>query len=303
MPFEVTILGINAALPARNRHMTAQFVQVGNTYLLIDCAEGTQYQLNNFGLKAHKIEHLFISHLHADHYLGLPGLLASFSLQNRTKPLHIYAPAALEDFLEVNKKISGGYELPFPLHFHPHPEEEYVLLLENKHLEVYSLPLEHRVFCRGFLVKEKQGLRKLFPEKLPEGLPFSAYNQLKMGADVQFEGNTIAYKEVTAPPVKPASYAFCSDTSYSENLLQYIKGIDVLYHEATFSDTDETRATETGHSTARQAATLGKKAGAKQVILGHFSIRYANLEHLAKEALQVHPNALLGEEGKTYTIG
>lgn len=303
MAFEVTILGINAALPARNRHMTAQFVQVGNTYMLIDCAEGTQYQLNNFKLKAHKIEHIFISHLHADHYLGLPGLLASFSLQNRTRPLHIYAPALLKEFLDTNKKISGGYEFPFPIHFHAHPEEEHVLLLENNHVEVYTLPLEHRVFCRGFLVKEKLGLRKLFPEKLPEGLPYSEYNKLKMGENVEFEGNIIAYEEVTEPPSKPSSYAFCSDTGYSENLLQYITGIDVLYHEATFSDADEARAIETGHSTARQAATLGKKAEAKQVILGHFSIRYANLDDLAKEAKEVHDNIDLGEEGKTYVIG
>lgn len=282
--------------------MTAQFVQVENTYLLIDCAEGTQYQLNNFKLKAHKIEHIFISHLHADHYLGIPGLLASFSLQNRKKPLHIYGPALLEEFLEVNKRISGGHELPFPVHFHAHPEEEHILLLENNHIEVYTLPLEHRVFCRGFLVKEKQGLRKLFPDKLPKGLPFSEYNKLKMGEDVMFEGDTISYKEVTDPPAQPASYAFCSDTGYSENLLKYITGVDVLYHEATFSDADEARAIETGHSTARQAATMGKKAGAKQVILGHFSIRYANLDDLAKEAKEVHPQAELGEEGKTYVV-
>ncbi|MEN7551449.1 ribonuclease Z [Rapidithrix thailandica] len=301
MSFDIHFLGTSAAIPYKERKPSAQYIQVNKQRLLIDCGEGTQQQLNKYQINAHKIEHILISHLHGDHIFGLPGLLSSLHLFKRTKPLHLYAPLGLKEMLRSIFRYSET-TLSFPLQFHALQAEGQRLLFENDELEVSSFPLEHRIACWGFLIKEKPKLRNLLPEKLPRGLPFPLLKALKAGEDVRYENELVRFEEVTLPPKKSRSYAYCSDTRYLEDIVPYIQKVDVLYHESTFLEKHLARARKTYHSTARQAAGIAFRAQVQQLYLGHFSSRYKSLDVFLEEAQEVFLETKLAKEGDIVSI-
>lgn len=300
MTFELTILGSNAAVPAHGRHLSAQVLTVGNESYLIDCGEGTQFQMMKFHIKRHKISHIFISHLHGDHIFGLIGLLMSYDLQGRRQPLHIYSPEGLQVMIEIQLKDPTR----FPLHFHVTDPTCSNILFENKRVEVRSIPLIHRVPCHGFLFSEKPRPANIIKEKIDAyQIPYQAIPKIKNGADYILDDGSIIPNEVlTKPALTPRKFAYCSDTMYSEAILPIIKEVDLLYHEATFMHDLLSKAEETMHTTAYQAAKLAQKATVKQLILGHFSSRYNDLEPLLKEAQAVFGATSLVEEGKTISV-
>lgn len=297
-------MGSNSAIPAHGRNQTSQLVNIGNTFLLIDCGEGTQIQLRKFKLKFTKIDFIFISHLHGDHYFGLMGLISSFHLHKRTKLLTIFGPNGLDEIITVQLKHSNT-RLGFPLRFIPTDSESPSLILEEKKFKVFSFPLKHRLPCTGFLVQEKDGLRNLIKEKLLEKkLPLEAINSLREGRDYcDEEGNTLySVEEYTHPPKPLRSYAYCSDTVFDLELIPHIQGSSLLYHEATFGNDEENRAKETFHSTAAQAGIIASKANVKKLLIGHYSTRYLDLLPLLREAQAEFPETYLSEEGVTYLI-
>lgn len=301
MTFEVTILGSTAAVPMYSRHPTAQFVQYENTCLLFDCAEATQIQITKFKKKATKIDHIFISHLHGDHYFGLLGLLSSLSLQHRTETLHLYAHAGLAEILTVTFKHSH-MNFTYPLEFHEIKPETEQVLFENDQILVRAFPVRHRITCNGFAVEEKQRQRKLIKEKMLPDFTIPEILALKSSEDVLRADGTVLKMEDFTQNFEPRRYVFCTDTIYTETILPYIAHADLLYHESTFLDDMADYALMTGHSTARQAAEIARKAQVKRLILGHFSIRYLNLEAFLAEARSIFPETYLATEGLTFEI-
>ncbi|MBL0103512.1 MAG: ribonuclease Z [Bacteroidetes bacterium] len=303
MVFDVSILGSSSATPIYQRHPTAQVINIHERFFLVDCGEGTLIQMNRYKIKFHRINHIFISHLHGDHYLGLLGLLSTMHLQGRTVDMHIYGPADLKEIIDIQLKYSET-KLRYPIVFHEIDPKNAAVLYEDDDLEVKSIILNHRIPCTGFLFNEKPKLRKLIKENLLRfSIPVSAYPDLKAGKDFVAEnGRTIANSELTTDPRLPRSYAFCSDTKYDERLLPIIQGIDLLYHEATFLSDKADRAEETFHSTAAQAATIALKGEVKRLIIGHFSARYKNLYPLLEEAKTVFENTSLAMEGDVFSI-
>jgi ribonuclease Z len=302
--FEVTILGSNSAIPAHGRNQTSQLVNIGNSSLLLDCGESTQIQLRKYKLKYSQIDFIFISHLHGDHFYGLMGLISTFHLYKRPRLLTIFGPTGLDEIITIHLKHSNT-RLHFPLRFVPTNPNEKELILEEKQFRVYTLPMEHRIACTGFLIQEKHGFLSLIKEKI-EGkkLPVEAIQSLRKGVDVKGEGGKVIYSvsEFThpAPPIR--SYAFCSDTRYNPELAVHFQGTDLLYHEATFTEIETNRAAETYHSTAKQAGLMAQKSGAKKLLLGHFSTRYIDLSPIVKEAIEVFPHSYLAVEGQTYEV-
>ncbi len=298
MTFALTLLGTNSAFPSPQRFATAQLLQVQHWYFLFDCGEGTQIRLQQFELPAHRIHHIFISHLHGDHMLGLAGLLQSFALQQRKRVLHIYSPPGLEAIMQAHT-AHASLVLPYPCVFHELDPGQHSLIYENGVLEVFSLPLNHRIPTCGFLVREKKRLRNMRSEYIERySLTPEHIQSLKRGKDVRLsDGRWLRSAEVTSAPEPSRSFAFCTDTSFHPPLISRIRGVDLLYHEATFCEDLAQRALETGHSTARQAATIAGQAEAKHLILGHFSSRYADLDCFAEEASTVFPSVTLGEDG------
>lgn len=297
-------MGSNSAIPAHGRNQTSQLVNIGNTFLLIDCGEGTQIQLRKFKLKFTKIDFIFISHLHGDHYFGLMGLISSFHLHKRTKLLTIFGPNGLDEIITVQLKHSNT-RLGFPLRFIPTDPETHKLILEEKNFKVFSFPLKHRLPCTGFLIQEKEGLRNLIKEKLLEKkLPLEAIASLREGQDYcDDDGNTLySVEEYTHPPKPLRSYAYCSDTVFDLEVIKHIQGSSLLYHEATFGNDEESRAKDTFHSTAAQAGIIAHKANVKKLLIGHYSTRYLDLSPLLKEAQVEFPETFLSEEGVTYQI-
>jgi ribonuclease Z len=305
LEFEVTILGSNSAIPAHGRNQTAQLVNVGLTSMLIDCGEGTQIQLRRFKLKYSRIENIFISHLHGDHYFGLMGMISTFHLHKRAKLLTIFGPQGLDDIITTQLKYSNT-RLNFPLRFIQTNPSEKELILEEKNYKVFSIPLKHRLPCTGFLIQEKPGLLRMKKEMLLEHkISVEAINVLRKGMDFINEKEGIRYlvKDFTLPPKPLRSYAFCSDTIYDPvDLVTNIQGVSTIYHESTFGEDEVLRAKETFHSTAAQAADIAKKAGAKKLLLGHFSTRYIDLDPLLMQAKSNFKNSFLSEEGITYSI-
>jgi len=303
MTFEITILGSSSATPIYQRHPTAQVLNVHERLFLVDCCEGTLIQMNRFRIKFHRINHIFISHLHGDHYLGLMGLLSTMHLQGRTIPLHLYAPAELEEIIEIQLRYSQT-DLRYEIVFHPINASKSEVIYQDDDLEVRTIVLNHRSPCTGFLFSEKQKQRKLRKEKLEEyQVPVSAYHDLKNGKDyVDENGKRILNSELTTDPRQPRTYAFCSDTLYNEKIIPMIRGIDLLYHEATFMNDKIELAAETFHTTASQAATIAVKADVKRLLIGHFSARYKNLYPLLEEAKVVFENTTLALEGDRFTI-
>jgi ribonuclease Z len=280
------------------RNHTAQVVRFGQEFLLLDCGEGTQLQLRKYKAKASKISNIFISHLHGDHYLGLIGLLS-----RRTEPLQIFGPRGLDEILTTHFRWSNT-RLSYSLHFTETSTFGKVLLLEYPLFRVSSFPLHHRIPTTGFLIEEKEGPRSLIKEKLQESsLPLAAIQSLREGKDYRAsDGNSYRVIDYCHPHPSLRSYAFCSDTAFNPELSAYITGVDLMYHEATFMEADQQRATETYHSTAKQAAQIAALSGAKKLLLGHFSTRYPDLSDLLAEAQTIFPNSCLSEEGITYPI-
>jgi len=304
MKFEVTILGSSSATPIFNRNPTSQALNINERLYLIDCAEGTQQQLLHFGIKASRIDYIFISHLHGDHYLGLVGLLSSLHLNGRTKPLMLFAPAPLREIIELQLKYSETV-LQYTIDYVNTTPHEPRVILDNQDIVVETIPLDHRIACTGFLFRQKKRNRKLLKEKLEElDIPVEFYTALKKGHDYTANNGTV-YKNdlLTSAPDEPKSYAYCSDTIYSESYFEQIKNVDLLYHEATFLHDMLERAQSTYHTTALQAAQVALKTHAGQLLLGHFSARYKTLTELLDEARTIFPNTELAIEGKTFVIG
>lgn len=299
---KVTILGNNSALPAYGRHPTAQVVSIYGELILLDCGEGTQIQMHRFGQRWRKVQHIFISHMHGDHYFGLPGLINSMSLLGRTQPLHLYAPASLMPIIQQIQDLADTV-LSYPFHFHPLPEGAAVLV-DNEDFSVRCFPTEHRIPCHGFVIERKTKGRKLLIDKCREyEIPAYFYDRLKQGEDYERkDGTVVKNADVTIDGPSPKRYAYCADTLYTESFLPHIQGVDTIYHECTYLEADAAKATARFHSTAKQAAMIAKAAGAKQLLLGHYSSKYRELDPFRKEAAEIFPNVFTTLEGMAYEI-
>ena len=302
MTFDVTILGSNSALPAHGRRPTSQVVNHHEKYYLVDCGEGTQVRLSDYKIKRSKIEHIFISHLHGDHYYGLIGLLTSYHLLQRQAPVHLFAPKGLQEIIEINFKYSQT-RLVYDLIFHEVDCTKAKPIFESEELIVSTIPMNHRIPCCGFLFAEKPHARKLRAEKLEEyHIPVSEIAAIKAGHDLVLEGKLIPNAELTAEPSPPRKYAFCSDTLYKEDIVPLIRNAELLYHEATFMNESGDRALQTFHSTTLQAATVASKANVKKLLIGHFSAKYNDLEPMLQEARTIFPNTELAREGERFAV-
>ena len=303
MRFEVTILGSNSAVPAHGRHPTAQVLNYNEELFLIDCGEGTQMRMNDLRIKRNKIRHIFISHIHGDHYFGLIGLINSMNLAGRTLPLIIYGPPELEKAVMCQVELIGT-QFNFPIHFqYTSVSYEHIVSLDN--LDVFTLPLVHKAPCTGFLFKEKTRELNIKPEAIElYQLTVDQIKAVKSGKDIVLEnGKTIPNKELVKATLNKRSYAYCTDTAYTEEIIPMISNVDLLYHEATFTQNEEIRAKETFHSTTIEAATMAKKVNTKKLLIGHFSARYGDLELLIEEARSVFPNTELALEQQTFIVG
>ncbi|MCP2038211.1 ribonuclease Z [Chryseobacterium sp. HSC-36S06] len=301
----LTILGFNSAIPTVNSSPTAQFLEMEERAFLIDCGEGTQVQLRKAKARFSKINHIFISHLHGDHCFGLPGLIASFRLLGRETPLHIYAPKGIKEMLETIFRITETHK-GFELIYHELESKKSVKIFEDNRLEVFTIPLNHRIYCNGYLFREKPKERHLNMQeisKYPE-IETCDYHNLKLGKDfVLSDGYLLKNEVLTTEPTKSVSYAFCSDTRYLETILPIIENVDVLYHEATFLHELKEMADYTGHTTALEAARIARKANVGKLILGHFSNRYHDLNVFTDEAREVFANTFLPKALEAVKIG
>jgi len=301
MSFSLTILGSNSAIPIGNRFPTSQVVEFNQHAYMIDCGEGTQIQVRKNKVKIQRIKVIFISHLHGDHYFGLFGLLGTMSLLGRKMPLKIFSMPGLKEMVDLQLKVSHNtydFEIEFIELTHGKPTKIY----EDEMVEVTTIPLVHRIPTNGFLFQQKLGKRKLnkiFIEELK--IPISQMSAIKKGADfVNAEGEVFMNSVITSKPNKAWSYAFCSDTKYAEKIVPIIKNVDVLYHEATFLESEKGRAKQTMHSTAKQAGKIANLANAGELILGHYSARYRDLSPHKKEAQLEFKNVNLAIEGKRF---
>ena len=302
--FQVQVLGTSSAIPTNQRKLSGQVVTVNDRHHLVDCGEGTQMQLLRYKVKLSRLDAIFISHLHGDHVLGLPGLLNSLTLYERNFPLFLFGPAGLDEMLEVFfRQTHGhlGYDLVFTALEEFKPGD---IIYEKAGFQVQLLPLNHSIYCCGFKFKETNKRHKFnfFKAKSME-IPNQYFGLLKQGNTVTLDdGRTINPEDVLLPPDPPNSYAYCSDTCYFEELIDYISETQLLYHEATFLHNLKSRASATFHSTALEAATIAKSAKVNHLLLGHYSARYRNLSPLLEEARSVFPNTDLASEGNIYKL-
>lgn len=301
--FELTVLGSNSAIPTANRHPSAQLLNINERFYLIDCGEGTQIQLRRYGFKFQRIGHIFISHLHGDHFFGLIGLLNSMNLLGREKPLTIHAHKDLQELIYHQLKVSGSW-IDFKIHYNHLPSDSRVILDDPK-LTVTTVPLNHRIPCCGFIFKEKPHPRKLLMEMVEKhNVPVHLFKGIKEGDGFTTKtGKIIPNEELTDEAPRPRSFAYVTDTKYKEDIVPLIKNVDLLYHESTFTEEHKDRALKTHHCTAKEAATIAKLANVGRLLLGHFSVRYKTLEPLLSEAKMVFGNSELSEEGKMYHVG
>jgi ribonuclease Z len=301
--FELHILGSGAALPTSKRQASAQYVNCNERHILIDCAEGTQQQLRKYGLKLQKIQFILISHLHGDHFFGLPGLLSTMHLLGRNKKLSIYGPPGLEALIKA-MLAAGGHPLQFDLTFHTIQPGESQLIFEDRLIEIYAFALKHRLPTLGYRINEKPKLLNLDKEAIAAaGLLIEDLPKLKSGISIERNGKKYNYKDYTLPAQPVYSYAYCSDTKPSPSYLEAIKDVDLLYHEATFNQQHLERAKSTFHSTAQQAAQQAMLANCKYLLLGHFSSRYDDAQQHLLEARKVHPNVGAAEDGLQLNLG
>ncbi len=303
MRFDVTILGSSSATPIFNRNPTAQALNINERLYLIDCGEGTQQQMLRFDIKASRIDYIFISHLHGDHYLGLVGLLSSLHLNGRKKPITLFGPAHLKEIIDIQFKYSET-KLHFDLDFKSIDPLKSEIILDNTDITVETLILDHRIDCTGFVFRQKKRLRKINKEKTELlNVPVEYYSLLKRGVDYfTTDGKTYANSELTSDSEATKAYGYCSDTLFNDRYFDQIKNIDLLYHEATFAHNMLDRANETHHTTALQAGQIAQLNGVKKLLIGHFSARYKSLIELLDEARSVFPETELAIEGKTFVI-
>lgn len=302
-PFGVTMLGSGSATPMLDRHQTAQLLQYNGEFFLIDCGEATQYRLIEQRARPSRLKYIFISHLHGDHYFGLMPLLSSLNMGGRTDPLYLFGPRGLDEVITTTFRVSNG-KFFFPLHFQAIDPDVPNTLLDLPGLTVESIPLDHGIACTGFLFREKPHKPRLLRERLPVEVPVEVLKTLKEGHDVLDEAGMVLYAaaDYTTPGPAARSYAYCSDTRYNERILDQIRGVDLLYHEATFRDDNASRASEVHHTTARQAATLALKAEVKRLLIGHFSSRYKTYEGFLAEAEAVFSATELALEGQQFPV-
>jgi ribonuclease Z len=303
LSFKITILGSSGAVPAYGKLPSSQFIEIQNHCFLVDCGEGRQLQLTRYNLHFHRIDHIFITHLHGDHYLGLMGLLFTMHLNKRATDLHLYSHRGLDEIITLQLKYSNS-ALNFKIIFHTLTPSTQETILSTKTLTVETIPLDHKIPCSGFLFREKEKPRRIDKDKLPAGLSPTQLIALKNGDDVQDADGNILYKNeaYTLPPRRSRSYAYCSDTAYTESLLSQINNVNLLYHEASFMDEDKGKAEETRHSTATQAAQIARLASVDKLIIGHFSARYRELDALHQQAKKIFMNTALAQEGESFVI-
>jgi ribonuclease Z len=303
LSFKITILGSSGALPAYGRHPSAQLVDIQNRSFLVDCGEATQIQLMKVQANFHRINHIFISHLHGDHYLGLMGLIFTMHLQKRTNDLHVYGHRGLDEIITTQLRYSRSAP-SFRIHFHRLTKGLRETIFEDETLVVETIPLSHKIRCSGFYFREKLKPRRIDKSRLPEGLPLQQIAGLKFGDDVVDEAGNVLYRnsDLTFEPRRSRTFAYCSDTAFDPQIAEQIAQVDLLYHEATFVTADENKAFETLHSTARQAGEIAQLAEARTLLIGHFSARYKDLNVLLDEARSVFPNSKLAIEGEEHTI-
>jgi len=303
MTFELTILGSSSAIPTSERYPTAQVLNLLERFFLIDCGEGTQIQLRRMKFSFDRIRHIFISHLHGDHFYGLPGFISTRNLLGITTDIHIYAPADLKKLLRPLLNYMKG-DMGFQIVFHPLNHQNPELIYSDEKSEVHSFPLNHSIPCCGFLFREKRHPANLIREKIEQyRIPVSQLRPIKGGADFTTgTGEVIPHTGLTIPPPPTRSYAFCTDTAFYEPAADFIRGVDMLYHEATFLSEPENRASGTFHSTARQAAEMALKSHANKLILGHFSTRYKTTAPFLAEAQAIFGNTEIASDGARFTI-
>lgn len=304
MSLRLTILGCHSATPRVNAHPTSQYLEINNSHFLIDCGEGTQRQMRKYKVGFSKINHIFISHLHGDHFFGLIGLISTFGILNREKELHIFGPKGIKEVTMLQLKMSKSYA-KFNIIFHELSSKESELIFEDDKISVRTIPLNHRVYTNGYLFTEKEKPRKLHIDNINNysEIGRADYLNIKAGKDVVLPtGEIVPNSELTIDPPKTKSYAFCSDTIYKPDIVPIIKNADLLYHEATFLSEREDLAIKTKHSTAAQAAKIAKAANVNKLIVGHYSSRYNDLSLFQKEANQFFEKVELAEAGKEFTM-
>ncbi len=301
--FEVTILGSSSATPTAKRNPTAQLLNVAERFFLIDCGEATQIQLRRYKIRFQRINHIFISHLHGDHYLGLMGLLSSLHLLGRKNPIHIYAPEGLRRIIDLQLEISGTV-LSYEIHWNQIETEQPGIIFEDKLLTVETITLNHRIPCVGFIFREKERSFSVDKEQAAYyGVPLSQMMSVKNGNDAVLEdGTVVPNHRITRGRQKARSYAFCSDTRFDDRVIAAVKDVDMLYHEATFMHELLERAKQTYHTTALEAGSVARIAKVGKLIIGHFSVRYMDLAPLLNEARTEFPETYLGEEGNIFNI-
>jgi ribonuclease Z len=301
--FNITILGSSGALPAYGRYPSSQLIEIENRHFLVDCGEGAQMQLMRFQANLHRINHILISHLHGDHYLGLMGLIFTMHLLRRTNDLHLYSHSGLDEIITTQLKHSRSVP-GFKIIFHQLEKDLQQTIYEDDALIIQTIPLTHKIKCSGFLFREKIKPRRIDKTKLPGGLLIQQIANLKKGHDVLDKNGEVLYRneDLTLPPRRSRSYAYCSDTAYNENTIALIQGVDILYHEATFASDEQLKAIETQHSTTLQAAQIAKKADVQKLLIGHFSARYKDLTPLLDEARTIFSPVELAIEGGVFSI-
>jgi len=304
IPFQLTILGSSSATPTSERYPTAQVLNALGQFFLIDCGEGTQHQIRKNNISLLKINHIFISHLHGDHFFGLIGLISTLSLMGRKTDLHIYAHSELQKYTISQIRYLKMEDLGYQLIFHPLNFKKPQIIFENKKLKVKSFPLKHRIDCCGFRFDEKEREPNIIKEQIDLfNIPIREIKNIKEGADFITENGTIIpNSKLVRKPLKPRSYAFCSDTCYLEKIVEQIRKVDLLYHEATFAETEKELAEKTFHSTAKQAAKIASLAKVKKLLIGHFSARYKDTKILQNEARTIFKKSFAVRENKTYSI-
>lgn len=302
MNFFVRILGSGAALPTSRRAPSSQYICCNNRHILIDCGEGTQMQLRKYGVHMQRISHILISHLHGDHFFGLPGLLSTMNLLGRDKGITVYCPPELPSILQQLLSV-GGNKLTFNVEFKVLSFDSKNCIFEDDKIEIWSFPLKHRIPTCGFQVKEKTKPYRIDAKKCEEaGVELHHMPNLLAGKNIQIDSIEHDFRKFTLKPKHSYAYSYCSDTSYDETLIPFIESSDLLYHEATFSSKHKERAKKTFHSTAQQAATIAHKSGVKKLILGHFSARYTEVDELLDEAKQIFPATHCAEDGAVYNL-
>lgn len=298
---KLSILGCYAATPRTLTNPTSQVLEIRNHMFLIDCGEGTQVQLRKNRIKFSRINHIFISHLHGDHFFGLPGLISTFRLLGRDKEMHVYGPKGIKEAITLLLKLGDSWT-NYPLIFHELTSKEPTILFEDDKVIVETIPLNHRVYTNGFLFREKPLERKLNIEAVRDlKIDKAHFRNIKGGEDVLLDdGRIILNGKLTLDPPKPMSYAYCSDTQFKPDITEQIMGVDILYHEATFLETEKHLSAKTKHATAKEAATMAKMAKVGKLILGHYSTRYKSIDLFKEEAEEIFENVELAGDGRIF---